>query len=652
MPWRTRSGSRGSSRQRARRSAMPSRRSISASTRTPASEVSRPPSKATCTGLPAIVGEPDRTKAPSATAAAGPSVCRHGPDRDRMRPRGERTRTGDARWTSRPGCAGLGLEQYDQAFRDNAIDAEVLPRLTADDLKELGSCRSATGASCSRRSRRWPRRDDARAAAATPRARGRAAAGDGRSSPTSPATPRSAASSTRRRCTRSSSASSPAPTASSPSIGGRVDKHIGDCVMAVFGAPVAHGNDAERAVRAALAIRDAMPDRRPRRRAGARGARRRRRRRGGGQRHRQRGAPRVHRHRRDGEPGLAADRRRAGRARSWSRTRCGGPWATGWTATTPARSRSRASPTRCGRGACTACARPGLDRRPLVGRRGRAGPAPRGPRGLPRGRVRGRAVHVRGEAGIGKTRLVEELRQDGRARPASPATPGWCSTSGGTGRDASGRSSAACSAWPSDGAADATRAAARAGAGRRPRGRGAAGVPQRPARPAAAGGAAVPLRGHGQRGPRPRQARDRGRPGASGRAPARPLLARRRGPALGGRRHARGPRGRWPRRCADCPAILVTTSRPQGDPLDQGGAPRPAAPAADRSTSGRCAGRRRWPWPAPPRRSGGPVRPRLRRAGRGQPALPRAAAARRRGGRDDRRPGLGAEPRPGPAWTG
>jgi class 3 adenylate cyclase/tetratricopeptide (TPR) repeat protein len=41
--------------------------------------------------------------------------------------------------------------------------------------------------------------------------------------------------------------------------GGSVDKHIGDCVMAVFGAPVAHGNDAERALRAALAIRDAIP---------------------------------------------------------------------------------------------------------------------------------------------------------------------------------------------------------------------------------------------------------------------------------------------------------------------------------------------------------------------------------------------------------
>ena len=40
--------------------------------------------------------------------------------------------------------------------------------------------------------------------------------------------------------------------------GGTVEKFIGDAVMAVFGAPIAHEDDAERAVRAALAVRDAM----------------------------------------------------------------------------------------------------------------------------------------------------------------------------------------------------------------------------------------------------------------------------------------------------------------------------------------------------------------------------------------------------------
>jgi class 3 adenylate cyclase len=32
----------------------------------------------------------------------------------------------------------LDLEQYAAAFRENAVDAEVLPRLTTDDLKEMG----------------------------------------------------------------------------------------------------------------------------------------------------------------------------------------------------------------------------------------------------------------------------------------------------------------------------------------------------------------------------------------------------------------------------------------------------------------------------------------------------------------------------------
>src|SRR5215472_15563871 len=33
---------------------------------------------------------------------------------------------------------GLGLEEYQPAFRDDRIDAGILPKLTGEDLKEIG----------------------------------------------------------------------------------------------------------------------------------------------------------------------------------------------------------------------------------------------------------------------------------------------------------------------------------------------------------------------------------------------------------------------------------------------------------------------------------------------------------------------------------
>src|SRR5499425_1232449 len=159
----------------------------------------------------------------------------------------------------------LGLGRYETAFRDNEIDETVLPNLTAEDLKDLGVSivghrRKLLDAIAALRADTEPK--------------------------TAPAAPTSAAQSTfasaeaagERRyltvmfCDLVDSTGIAAKldaeewrdlvnaylddaTAAVMEMGGHLAKKLGDGLMALFGYPLAHENDAERAVRAALSIR-------------------------------------------------------------------------------------------------------------------------------------------------------------------------------------------------------------------------------------------------------------------------------------------------------------------------------------------------------------------------------------------------------------
>jgi class 3 adenylate cyclase/predicted ATPase len=161
----------------------------------------------------------------------------------------------------------LGLDQYEANFRENKIDAEVLPRLTADDLKDIGV--SAVG------DRRRLLDAIATLAGATPTEAFRRA-------PQS-APPKSAQLAAERRpvtvmfCDLVGSTSLAAKldaedwrdlvdtyldeaSAVVGALGGHVLKRLGDGLMALFGYPRAQENDAERAVRAALAIQRSLAE--------------------------------------------------------------------------------------------------------------------------------------------------------------------------------------------------------------------------------------------------------------------------------------------------------------------------------------------------------------------------------------------------------
>jgi class 3 adenylate cyclase/predicted ATPase len=161
---------------------------------------------------------------------------------------------------------GHGLERFEANFRDNKIDAEMLPRLTGDDLKEIGVL--ALGDRL--------RILDALATLAGAKPPADPAVSSSKSAPS-----KTLQVSAERRpitvmfCDLVGSTSLAAKldaedwrnlvnayldeaSAAVTGLGGHVLKRLGDGLMALFGYPQAQENDAERAVRAALGIQRAL----------------------------------------------------------------------------------------------------------------------------------------------------------------------------------------------------------------------------------------------------------------------------------------------------------------------------------------------------------------------------------------------------------
>jgi class 3 adenylate cyclase/predicted ATPase len=167
----------------------------------------------------------------------------------------------------------LGLAQYEAAFRENAINEAILPKLTAEDLKDIGVTavghrRVLLDAIVALRGETPPKQENASSAATEltnkpNRVGGRLPEAERRqltvmfcdlvgstalSGRLDPEDMRAVIGTYHRCCTELIERN-----------GGFVAKYMGDGVLAYFGYPQAHEHDAERAVRAGLDLVEAVP---------------------------------------------------------------------------------------------------------------------------------------------------------------------------------------------------------------------------------------------------------------------------------------------------------------------------------------------------------------------------------------------------------
>jgi class 3 adenylate cyclase len=156
---------------------------------------------------------------------------------------------------------GLGLAQYEQAFRDNGIDAAVRPKLTREDLKEIGVARVGDRrklleaiAALRDSAAPPPAREPAREAAVSHAERRQLTVmfcdlvgSTALSARLDPEDLRAVIGAYHRSC-----------AAVIERAGGFVAKYMGDGVLAYFGYPRADEHVAERAVRVGLALVEAV----------------------------------------------------------------------------------------------------------------------------------------------------------------------------------------------------------------------------------------------------------------------------------------------------------------------------------------------------------------------------------------------------------